>query len=41
MFLLLSKKPRKTDRSRSKRYRAKLKAKERGRLKRVYQAHRR
>jgi hypothetical protein len=41
MYLILSKKPRKTDRSRSKRYRAKLKAKDRGRRARVYQAHRR
>ena len=41
MYLILSKKPRKTDRNRSKRYRAKLKAKDKGRRSRVYQAHRR
>lgn len=41
MYLILSKKPRKTDRSRTKRFRAKLKAKDRGRRARVYQAHRR
>lgn len=41
MYLVLSKKPRKTDRSRSKRYRAKLKAKDRGRRGRVYQVGRR
>ncbi|HVJ91012.1 MAG TPA: hypothetical protein VM580_14510 [Labilithrix sp.] len=41
MYLMLSKKPRKTNRTRSKRYRAKLKAKDRGRRSRVYQAHRR
>lgn len=41
MYIILSKKPRKTNRTRSKRYRAKLKAKERRRLSRVYQAHRR
>lgn len=41
MYLILSKKPRKSDRNRSKRYRAKLKAKDRGRRSRVYQAHRR
>jgi hypothetical protein len=41
MYLILSKKPRKTDRCRSKRYRAKLKAKERGRRARLYQVHRR
>jgi hypothetical protein len=36
MFIMLSKKPRKTNRSRSSRYRAKLKAKDRGRRNRVY-----
>jgi hypothetical protein len=37
MFLLLpSKRPRKLDRKRSKRYRAKLKAKNRGRRNRIY-----
>jgi hypothetical protein len=41
MYLILSKKPRKTERSRTKRFRAKLKAKDRGRRSRVYQAHRR
>lgn len=41
MYLVISKKPRKTDRNRSKRYRAKLKAKDRGRRARVYQAGRR
>jgi hypothetical protein len=41
MYLMLSKKPRKSNRTRSKRYRAKLKAKDRGRRARVYQAHRR
>jgi hypothetical protein len=37
MYITLSKKPRKTDRKRSKRYRAKLKAKDKGRRGRVYQ----
>lgn len=41
MYLILSKKPRKSLRTRSKRYRAKLKAKDRGRRARVYQANRR
>lgn len=41
MYLILSKKPRKSNRTRTKRYRAKLKAKDRGRRARVYQAHRR
>jgi hypothetical protein len=41
MYLILSKKPRKSTRTRSSRYRAKLKAKDRGRRARVYQAHRR
>lgn len=41
MYLILSKKPRKATRSKSKRFRAKLKAKDRGRRSRVYQAHRR
>ncbi len=40
MYLMLSKKPRKTNRTKSKRFRAKLKAKDRGRRARVYQAHR-
>ena len=39
MFIMLSKKPRKTDRNRSARYRAKRKAKNRARRGRVYQAH--
>ncbi|HEY2511482.1 MAG TPA: hypothetical protein VGI39_11525 [Polyangiaceae bacterium] len=39
MFLMLSKKPRKSDRSRSKRFRAKLKAKDKNRRGRVYQVH--
>lgn len=37
MFIMLSSKPRKTDRNRSKRYRSKLKAKNRARRNRVYQ----
>lgn len=41
MYLILSKKPRKATRSKSKRFRAKLKAKDRGCRSRVYQAHRR
>jgi hypothetical protein len=36
MYLMLSKKPRKANRNKSKRYRAKLKAKDRGRRSRVY-----
>jgi hypothetical protein len=36
MFLMLSKKPRRSNRTKSKRYRAKLKAKNRGRRNRVY-----
>lgn len=40
MYLMLSKKPRKSTRSKTKRFRAKLKAKDRGRRARVYQAHR-
>ena len=40
MYLILSKKPRKTNRSKSKRFRAKLKAKDRARRSRVYQVHR-
>jgi len=40
MYLILSKKPRKSTRSKSKRYRAKLKAKDKGRRSRIYQAHR-
>jgi hypothetical protein len=37
MYLVLSKKSRKTNRTKSKRYRAKLKAKDRGRRARIYQ----
>jgi hypothetical protein len=37
MFIALSKKPRKVNRTKSNRYRAKLKAKDRGRRARVYQ----
>ncbi len=37
MFLMLSKKPRRTNRTKSKRYRSKLKAKNRNRRNRVYQ----
>ncbi len=37
MYLVLSKKPRKTNRTKTKRYRAKLKAKDRGRRSRIYQ----
>jgi hypothetical protein len=37
MFLMLSKKPRKANRLKSKRYRAKLKAKDKARRGRVYQ----
>ncbi len=36
MFLMLSKGPRKTNRSKSKRYRAKLAAKNRARRNRIY-----
>ena len=36
MFLMLSKKPRRTNRSKTNRYRAKLKAKNRSRRYRVY-----
>ena len=36
MFLMLSKGPRKSNRTRSKRYRAKLKAKNRARRNRIY-----
>ena len=39
MYIVLSKKPRKVNRNKSKRYRAKLKAKDRGRRNRVYQVH--
>ena len=39
MYLTLSKKPRKANRGKTKRYRAKLKAKDRGRRSRVYCAH--
>ena len=41
MYLILSKKPRKSNRSKTNRFRAKLKAKDRGRRSRVYQAPRR
>jgi hypothetical protein len=37
MYIALSKKPRKANRNKTKRYRAKLKAKDRGRRARVYQ----
>jgi hypothetical protein len=37
MYITLSKKPRKTQRTKSRRYRAKLKAKDRNRRARVYQ----
>src|SRR5580700_8181860 len=37
MYIVLSKQPRKANRTKTKRYRAKLKAKDRGRRKRVYQ----
>jgi hypothetical protein len=37
MFLMLSKKPRKTNRKKSVRYRAKVKAKNKARRARVYQ----
>ncbi len=37
MYLVLSKKPRKTNRTKTKRFRAKLKAKDRGRRARIYQ----
>lgn len=36
MYLVISKDPRKSNRTKSKRYRAKLKAKDRGRQARVY-----
>jgi hypothetical protein len=39
MFLMLSKKPRKANRTKSKRFRAKLKAKDKNRRGRVYQVH--
>ena len=41
MYLILSKKPRKSSRGKTSRYRAKLKAKDKNRLGRIYQAHRR
>lgn len=41
MYLILSKKPRKASRTKTKRYRSKLKAKDKARQGRVYQAHRR
>jgi len=37
MYIVLSKKPRKVNRHKSKRYRAKLKAKDKNRRARVYQ----
>jgi hypothetical protein len=37
MYIVLSKQPRKVNRSKSKRFRAKLKAKDRNRRNRVYQ----
>jgi hypothetical protein len=37
MYLATSKRPRKTNRTKSKRYRAKLKAKNQGRRNRVYE----
>jgi len=37
MFLMLSKGPRKTNRTKSKRFRAKLKAKNKSRRNRIYQ----
>lgn len=37
MYLMLSKKPRKANRNKSKRFRAKLKTKDKGRRGRVYQ----
>lgn len=40
MYLILSKKPRKSTRSKSSRYKAKLKAKDKGRRGRVYQKKR-
>ena len=41
MFLMLSKVPRKTNRSKTKRLRSKLKAKNRGRRGRIYQVGKR
>ncbi len=41
MYLILSKVPRKSNRSKSKRYKAKLAAKDRGRRGRVYQVGKR
>lgn len=41
MYLILSKKPRKTNRGKTKRFRAALKSKDKNRRGRVYQAHRR
>lgn len=40
MYLILSKKPRKSSRGKTKRYRAKRAAKDRGRRSRIYQVHR-
>ena len=39
MYIVLSKKPRKTNRTKSARYRAKAKAKDKGRRGRVYQTN--
>jgi len=39
MYIVLSKKPRKTNRTKSNRYRAKLKAKDKARRGRVYQTN--
>jgi len=39
MFIMLSKNSRRLDRKRSKRYRSKLKAKDKARRGRVYQVH--
>ncbi len=41
MYLILSKVPRKSNRSKSKRYKAKLASKDKGRRARVYQAGKR
>jgi hypothetical protein len=41
MFLMVSKKPRRSDRSRTNRYRAKLKAKFKARRNRLYQVGKR
>ena len=39
MYIVLSKKPRKANRTKTKRFRAKLKAKDKSRRARVYQLH--